>query len=133
MYRYPWQNYETFENAFHNNYILFLQGKQYVILDDFNINYGEFKVESKTKRYVNDISSLGCEQLIACPTRVSSSKKSILDHVYVDNCTLNNANTTAVIENDISDHSPIVIGFQLVTDRKKLHDQTYNFLEDSTG
>ena len=86
-------------------------------MGDFNNNYGEFKVDSKTKRYVVDISSLRCEQLIA--TRVSSSKESILDHVYVDNCTLNNANTTAVIENDISDHSPTVIAFQLVTDRKK--------------
>ena len=117
MYRHPLQNCETFENAFYNN-ILSLQGKQYVILGDFIINYGEFKVDSKTKRYVNDISSLGCEQLIACPRRVSSSKEYIVDHVYVDNCTLNNVNTTAVIEHDISDHSPTVIAFQLVTDRK---------------
>ena len=119
LYRYSRQNCETFENAFHNN-IQFLQGKLYVILGDFNINYGEFKVDSKIKRYVNDISSLGCEQLIACPTRVSSSEESILDHMYVDNCTLNNVNTTAVIEHDISDHAPIVTAFQLVTDRKKI-------------
>ena len=108
-----------FGKAFHNN-ILSLQGKQYVILGKYKINYEEFKVDSKTKRYVNDISSLGCEQLIACPTRVSSSKESILDHVYVNNCTLNNVKTTAVIEHDISDHSSIVIAFQLVTDRKKI-------------
>ena len=121
LYCHPWQNCESFEKAFHNNTsILSLQGKQFVILGDFNINYEEFKVDSKTKRYVNDISSFGCEQLIACPTRVSSSKESILDHVYVDNCTLNNVNTTAVIEHDISDHSPIVIALQLVTDRKKI-------------
>ena len=79
VYRHRWQNCEAFETAFHNN-ILSLQGKEYVILGDFNINYGEFKVDSKTKRYVNDISSLGCEQQIACPTRVTSSKESILDH-----------------------------------------------------
>ena len=107
VYRHPWQNCGTFENAFHNN-ILSLQGKQYVILGDFNIHYGEFKVDSRTKRYVDDISSLGFEQIIACSTRVSSSKKSILDHVFVDNCTLNNVNTTAVIEHDISDHSHVV-------------------------
>ena len=39
--------------------------------------------------------------------------------MYVDNCTLNNVNTTAVIEHDILEHSPIVIAFQLVIDRKK--------------
>ena len=108
---------ETFENGFHNN-ILSSQGKQYVILGDFNIDYEEFKADSITKRYVNDISSLGCEHLIASPTKVSSSKESILDHVYVDNCTLNNMNTTAAIERNISDHSPIVIAYQLVTNRK---------------
>ena len=59
VYRHPWKNCEKFENAFRNN-ILSLQGKQYVILGDFNINCGEFKVDSNTKRYVNDISSLGC-------------------------------------------------------------------------
>ena len=78
----PWQNSETFENAFHS-IIMSLQGKQYVILGNFYINYEEFKVDSKTKSYVNYISSLECEQLIACPTRVSSSKESILDHGYV--------------------------------------------------
>ena len=107
MYRHPWQNCETFENAFHNN-ILSLQGKQHVILGDFNINYGEFKVDSKTKRYVNDISSLGCEQLIACPTRVSSSKESILEHVYMNDCTLNNANTTAVIIGGHKSVNPLI-------------------------
>ena len=39
--------------------------------------------------------------------------------MWITNCTLNNVNTTAVIEHDISDHSPIVIAFQLRTDRKK--------------
>ena len=77
VYRHLWQNCETVENAFHSN-ILSLQGKQYVILGDFNINQGEFKVDSKTERYVNGISSFGCEQLIACPTRVLSNKESIL-------------------------------------------------------
>ena len=87
-------------------------------MGDFNVNYRVFKVDSKTKRYVNGISSLGCEQLIARPTTVSSSKESVLDYVYVDSCTLNNVNTTAVIEHNISDQSPILIAFQLVTDKK---------------
>ena len=40
--------------------------------------------------------------------------------MYVDNSTLNNVKTTAVIKHDISDHSPIAIAFQLGIDRKKL-------------
>ena len=38
-------------------------------------------VESETDR----IASLGCVQLISWPTKISPSKQSILNHIYVNN------------------------------------------------
>ena len=126
------QNYQSCTKIVHRNHIHSLDRsmKQHTFTNTkqtcthtYRTHNPHIQVDSETKRYVNDISSLGSEQLIACPTRVSSSKESIVDHVYVDNCTLNNVNTTAVIEHGISDHSPIVIAFQLVTDKKKFEDR----------
>ena len=60
----------------------------------------------------------GCEQLVTCPTRVSFSRKSILDHIYIDCSMFNEIFTTTVIECDISDHYPIFVGLNLPLKRK---------------
>ena len=60
-----------------------------MVLGDFNVDYGRYTANSAVKMLADTISSLGCEQLISCPTRISPSKQSILDHVYVNNSMIN--------------------------------------------
>ena len=91
---------------------------KFVVVGDFNIDYNCHETSIDVKLYVNGISSLGCEQLVTCPTRVSFSRKSILDHIYIDCSMFNEIFTTAVIECDISDHYPIFVGLNLPLKRK---------------
>ena len=71
---------------------------------------GNFKIDfacynsSLVKNYVDNIASLGCEQLI---TIIASIRQFILDHIYVDRCMMiNDDATVAVIEHDITDQVP---------------------------
>ena len=53
-----------------------------MVLGDFNVDYSHYTADSAVKMLADRISSLGCEQLISWPTRISpSSKQSILGHI----------------------------------------------------
>ena len=72
------------------------------IFDDFNINHACCNSSSEAKKYADSNASLGCEQLIIWPTKIASTRQSIIDHVYVDSCIIiNDVATVAVIEHDI--------------------------------
>ena len=49
-----------------------------MFLGDFNVDHGRYTADLAVKMFANTISSLGCEQLISWPTRISPSKQSIL-------------------------------------------------------
>ena len=118
VYRHPKSNLKLFFSKFQNNIISLKTYNKFVVLGDFNIDYNCHDTSIDVKLYVNGISSLGCEQLVTCPTRVSFSRKSILDHIYIDCSMFNEIFTTAVIECDISDHYPIFVGLNLPLKRK---------------
>ena len=56
--------------------------------------------------------NLGCEQLIACPNRNSSTRESFLDHVNINNCLVGKLN--AVL-------------FRLNLQQIKKHETRYSF------
>ena len=121
VYRHPQQNLKSFSLAFQNTLKKLKRFTKFVVLGDFNIDYGCYNTSSAVKSYADNITSLGCEQLITWPTRISSTnRQSILDHVYVDICVMiNDVITAAVIESDISDYFPTLIQIKCKISIKK--------------
>ena len=68
--------------------------------------------------FADTISSLGCEQLISWPARISPSKQSILDHIYVNNSMMSSVVSPAVITHSLPDHFPTIIHLKFKTKRK---------------
>ena len=127
VYRHPQPNCLKFSQAFYSNLrklkICGLRGKEtknkkFVVLGDFNVKYGCYTADSAVKMFADTISSLGCEQLISWPSRISPSKQSILDNIYVNNSMVNSVVSPAVITHSLSDHFPTIIHLKLTTKRK---------------
>ena len=89
-----------------------------MVLGDLNVDYGRCTADSAVKMFADTISSLGCEQLISWPTRISPSKQSILDHIYVNNLMMNSAVSPAVITHCLSGHFPTIVHLKFKTKRK---------------
>ena len=89
-----------------------------MVLGDFNVDYGRYTAYSAVKMFADTISSLGCEQLISWPTRISPSKQSILDHIYVNNLMMNSVVSSPVITHFLSEYFPTIVHLKLKTKRK---------------
>ena len=89
-----------------------------MFLGDFNVDHGRYTADLAVKMFANTIiSSLGCEQLISWPTRISPSKQSIVDHIYVNNLMMNSIISPAVIIHSLSDHFPTIVHLKFKTKR----------------
>ena len=72
-----------FSQAFYNNLLELKTNKKFVVLGDFNFDYGRYATDSAVKMFADRISSLSCEQLISWPTKISPSKQSTSASIYV--------------------------------------------------
>ena len=99
--------YEYFENCFSLN-------NEIIILGDFNINLLE--AEGKNKRWMNMVTSFSLNQLISCPTRVTDTSSTLIDHVYSNNPS--NIAESGVVKYTLSDHF-LIFATRLCTPTKK--------------
>ena len=53
-------------------------------MGDLNIDCCKCNCNYKIKQYVDDITRLGCDQLVDVLTRVTTHSQTILDHIYVN-------------------------------------------------
>ena len=119
VYRHPHPNFLEFLKAFNKNFLKLKAKKRFVILEDLNIDYGRYLSNPRVKGFADQITSLGCEQLTDFPTRVCSTRQSILDHVYINGNTMNAVTTSAVITHPLSDHFPIVVQLEMQNQQKR--------------
>ena len=77
--------------------------KEIILLGDFNKNLLEDNLD---KEWQNLTLSLGLTQLISQPTRVTSSSKTLIDHIYTSN--EDNISSVSVNKQTISDHYAIL-------------------------
>ena len=80
-----------------------------VLIGDFNIDVSQ-TIDQKIYDYLSMIESIGMQQVISSPTRVTNSTSSVIDHVYTN--VYNVAIHSGVIETDVSDHFPIFVIFE---------------------
>ena len=88
-----------------------------MVLGDFNVDYGRYTADSAVKMFATTTSNLGCEQLISWLTRISPSKQSIVDHIYVNNSMMNSVVSPAVITHSLSDHFSTIVHLKFKTKR----------------
>ena len=78
-------------------------------MGDFKIDCNCYDTNANVKKYANEITRLGCEQMVVSPIRISPNRQSILDHIYIENSMHNEIISVGVIQFDISDHHPTII------------------------
>ena len=78
-------------------------------MGDFDVDYNSYDTNANVKKYADEITCLGCEQMVDSPTRISLNWQSILNDIYIKNSLLNEIMSIGVIKFDIFDHHPRII------------------------
>ena len=84
------------------------QAIPFTLIGDLNVDLATENYISK--RYTDLLQTFNCIQIVKLPTRISSYKKSLIDHCICSNDFILNSN---VLEYDISDHLPLLINWDL--------------------
>ena len=74
----------------------------FYVIGDFNINLMKIQENDRVRQYANSLVSCFCRCLIAKPIRLTSTFKTLIDHVYTSDIV--NTSTSGVAWCDISDH-----------------------------
>ena len=108
IYRHPNYNFQEFQNNFLNTlHNLNKTRCKFYICGDFNINQLTYYTSSNVKCFIDSIMSLGCENVIKKPTRITTHSATLIDHIYTNNS--QNHITAGILIDDISDHLPTFI------------------------
>ena len=76
--------------------------KELIMLGDFN---KDLLKTNQTRDWVNSMTALGFTQLVNCPTRVTNSTSTLIDHIYTTN--EENISDARVAQIGLSDHYAI--------------------------
>ena len=87
-------------------------GIPFSLIGDFNIDLAHDNHVSK--KYTDLLQTFNCIQTVNLPTRISSFKKSIIDHCIRSNDFVLTSN---VLETQVSDHQPILINWNKKTNK----------------
>ena len=108
IYRHPNYNFQEFQNNFLNTlHNLNKTRCKFYICGDFNINQLTYYTSSNVKCFTDSIMSLGCENVIKKPTRITTHSATLIDHIYTNNS--QNHITAGILIDDISDHLPTFV------------------------
>ena len=102
VYRNPAEHIDWYDRFFSLLDAVFLENKETIIMGDFNIDL--LKSNSKWDR---SYSMYNLEQLIDCPTRVTATSETLIDHIYVN--TKQNIHEVCCPPSACSDHFPICL------------------------
>ena len=104
MYRHPHNNHNEFFGAFCEKIETINKNYSLILLGDLNIDVSMSTVKS-AKEYQDMLLSLGLNNTINLPTRVTETSGTVLDHV-ITNTNLDMVQS-GVLTEEISDHYPI--------------------------
>ena len=106
VYRHPNNNIKYFEDAFVNIIKSFNRREKFIVLGDFNINYGNIASSPNIADYFNYINNLKCLQLVDKPTPITQTSTTIIDRIYINSTSLSDE-TPIIFCEDSSDHLPV--------------------------
>ena len=117
VYRHPGylvNQIELFTKAIEKNFLNMSNKKMEF---DFNINLLQSHCNQIIKTYADNLLSYSVKCCINKPTRISVSRKSLLDHIYTND--FNRLIFSGIVLCDISDHLPTFIFIKDIIDTKK--------------
>ena len=124
MYRSPSGEPNSFiielENKF--NILKRHSNKHIVLVSDSNIDLLKFQHYEPSTKLVNCLSEYGFAPTISLPTRVTSHSATLIDHIFVNNCTA--VTKSGIITEDLSDHLATFV--TLLIDPNKLNIRVSN-------
>jgi DNA-directed RNA polymerase len=94
-----WEDFENFLNYFSK--------KEVIILGDFNIDF----LNPINKSWLRSMKDKNLTQLIKCPTRISQTSSSCIDHIYSNK--IKNISSSGVLDINLSDHKAIYVSRKL--------------------
>ena len=94
-----------------------LGNKLTFILGDFNLDLLKSDVHIFTGEFLNNFTAHSFLPTINLPTRITETSSTLIDNIFVNN--IKNRFDTAIIYNDISDHFPVAIHFEMVLQKSK--------------
>jgi hypothetical protein len=94
-----WEDFENFLNYFSK--------KEVIILGDFNID----SLNPINKSWLKAMKDKNLTQLIKCPTRISQTSSSCIDHIYSNKT--ENISGSGVLDINLSDHKAIYVSRKL--------------------
>src|SRR5271163_3991325 len=80
-------------------------------LGDFNLDLLKSDLYPQTSEFLNNFMAHSFLPTITLPTRVTEHSKTLIDNIFINN--FKNNFKTAVIYNDISDHFPVAMHFEM--------------------
>ena len=107
VYRHPGRNISSFQDELHNKLLNLETNKlNYTVCGDININ--TLENNSKMSDHINDLNSVGCNQIINVPTRFASNcNSSLLENIYTNIVKIDTICGVCLFK--LSDHLPTFI------------------------
>lgn len=90
-------------------YCLNKEKSDFYILGDFTNDLSKIYHNSFVRKYVNNLIDFSVKCVIDKPTRVTSTAKSIIDHIYTNNLNYLESGICITDISDICDHYPVFI------------------------
>ena len=87
------------------------EGKKLYLMGDFNINLFKFSSDNNVKNFIDVMHSKNLYCLINKSTRVTSSSKTLIDHIWSND--YKNCDSNGIIYEKISDHFPVFSFFKI--------------------
>ena len=98
-----------------------LSGLPFIVVGDFNI---DISIDNYiTRKYTDKLQELQCLQIVKQATRISSHKKSIIDHCI---CNPEFIMEAHVLDFEIADHQPLLINWNQKSDKDSFKTDKYS-------
>jgi hypothetical protein len=118
IYKPPDTNVTCFNTAL-SQYLenINIKNKLFFLTGDFNIDLLSYHSRNATTDFVNLLMSHGFLPSITLPTRITQKSSTLLDNIFINN--INHDFQTFIIFDDLSDHLPILLNYNIKSKLRK--------------
>ena len=132
MYRSPSGNPGLFIDKLEQKLDLLKRHKNKLIIltSDSNIDLLKFDHHEPTNRLVNSLAENGFIPVISRPTRITSHSATVIDHIFVNNCTA--VTKSGIVTVDLSDHLAPFVNILIDGDKFQIveHERNWRQIND---
>ena len=116
IYRHHQLSVKDFSKAIKQHIKMFPKNTNLVLAGDINIDLRNINDNVTTRNYLDKLKTLNCNQLIHVPTRITTSTKTLIDHIYIRPSKDIKVHRGVLLDS-VSDHLPTFVIINLKTDK----------------